>query len=129
MKENTITLSKNNMDILMKFGLDISDASLIYMNKNQYNVNNHEDYCEQLIKCKLGYYTYTLQDIYRRIEDLTMGTEYYMVIDSYSVKLENMSDDYIVHSEETDDTENKLLVAFNMLIWMLKNILGRKIKE
>lgn len=129
MKENTITLSKDNMDILVKLGLDISDASLIYIGKNQYNVNMHKDYCEQLVKYKLGYYTYTLQDLYSRIEDLTMSTEYYMVIDSYSVKLENMKGDNIVHSEETDDTENKLLVAFNMLVWMLKNILGRKIKE
>lgn len=129
MKDNTITLSKDNMDILVKYGLDISDASLIYMGKNQYNVNVHQDYCEQLIKYKLGYYTYTLQDLYRRIEDLTMSTDYYMVIDSYSVKLENMEDDYVVHSEETDDTENKLLTAFNMLIWMLENILNRKIKE
>jgi len=107
MKENTITLSKDNMDILVKLGLDISDASLIYIGKNQYNVNMHKDYCEQLVKYKLGYYTYTLQDLYRRIEDLTMSTEYYMVIDSYSVKLENMKGDNIVHSEETDDTENK----------------------
>ena len=129
MEDNKITLTKNNMDILVKLGLDISDASLIYMGKNQYNVNIHKDYCEQLVKYKLGYYTYTLQDLYRRIEDLTMGTEYYMTIDSYSVKLENMENNHVFHSEETDDTENKLLTAFNMLVWMLKNILGREIKE
>lgn len=130
MKENTtIALSKGKMDILEKLGLDVSDASLINMGKGQYNVNYRNSNFEQIIKCKLGFYAYTLQDLYRRIEDLTLSTDYYVVIDMYSIKLQYMNNDDVFHSESSNDNDNMLETAFNMLVWMLKNILNRKIKE
>lgn len=130
MKENTnVALSKDKMDILEKLGLDVSDASLIYMGKGQYNVNFFNSNFEEIIKCKLGFYAYTLWDLYRRIEDLTLGTEYYIVIDMYSIQLQYMKNDKVFHEESSNDNECMLETAYNMLVWMLKNILGRKIKE
>lgn len=48
------------MDRLEKLGVDITKASLIYLGKGQYNDSKNS---EQLIKCGLGYYTFTMQDL------------------------------------------------------------------
>jgi hypothetical protein len=55
-----ISLSKSKMDRLEKLGVDITKASLIYLGKGQYNDSKNS---EQLIKCGLGYYTFTMQDL------------------------------------------------------------------
>lgn len=124
MKENNIALSKAQMDTIASAGIDISDASMIYMGRGQYNVNGNEKHFEQIIKCKLGFYTYNLQDIYRRIEDIIMSTDYFMVINKYSVQLQYVKNEEIFHSESSED-DNMLEAAYNMLIWVLRNILHR----
>lgn len=127
MVENNIALSKSQMDTIASGGLDVSDASLIYMGRGQYNVNGNEEYFDSIIKCKLGFYTYNLQDLYRRIEDITMGCDYYMVIDRYSVQLQRINNDEVVHAETSENDDNMLESAYNMLIWCIENILHRKV--
>lgn len=55
-----ISLSKSKMDRLEKLGVDITKASLIYVGHGQYNDSRN---AEQLIKCGLGFYTFTMQDL------------------------------------------------------------------
>lgn len=55
-----ISLSKSKMDRLEKLGVDITKASLIYVGHGQYNDSKN---AEQLIKCGLGFYTFTMQDL------------------------------------------------------------------
>lgn len=55
-----ISLSKSKMDRLEKLGVDITKASLIYVGHGQYNDSRN---AEQLIKCGLGFYTFTIQDL------------------------------------------------------------------
>lgn len=55
-----ISLSKSKMDRLEKLGVDITKASLIYVGHGQYNDSRN---VEQLIKCGLGFYTFTMQDL------------------------------------------------------------------
>ena len=38
---NKIALTKKQMDTLINAGLDVSDASLVYMSKGQYNLNKN----------------------------------------------------------------------------------------
>lgn len=124
--ENNIALTKSQMDTIASAGIDISDASMIYMGRGQYNVNGNEEHFKSIIKCKLGFYTYNLQDLYRRIEDITLGCNYYMVIDRYSIQLQKTNNDDIIHAESSDD-DNMLEAAYNMLLWCLENILHREI--
>lgn len=58
--DTNISLSKSKMDRLEKLGVDITKASLIYLGKGQYNDSRN---AEQLIKCGLGFYTFTVQDL------------------------------------------------------------------
>lgn len=58
--DTNISLSKSKMDRLEKLGVDITKASLIYLGKGQYNDSRNS---EQLIKCGLGFYTFTVQDL------------------------------------------------------------------
>ena len=55
-----ISLSKSKMDRLEKLGVDITKASLIYVGNGQYKDSRN---AEQLIKCGLGFYTFTIQDL------------------------------------------------------------------
>ena len=119
---NRIALTKKQMDTLINAGLDVSDASLIYIGKGQYNLNKNENYIDTLIKCKLGFYTYTLEDIYKRIDDI-ITLDYFLVITPACIQLQ----DDIYHAETTTD-DNMLETAYNMLLWVLNNILGREIK-
>lgn len=84
---NRIALTKKQMDTLINAGLDVSDASLIYMGKGQYNLNKNEKYINTIIKCKLGFYTYTLEDIYKRIDDI-IALDYFLVITPACIQLQ-----------------------------------------
>ena len=123
---NRIALTKKQMDTLINAGLDVSDASLIYMGKGQYNLNKNEKYIDTIIKCKLGFYTYTLEDIYKRIDDI-ITSDYFLVITPVCIQLQYIKNDDIYHAETTTD-DNMLETAYNMLLFVLKNILGREIK-
>lgn len=123
---NRIALTKKQMDTLINAGLDVSDASLVYMGKGQYNLNKNEKYIDTIIKCKLGFYTYTLEDIYKRIDEI-IAIYYYLVITPTSLQLQYMKNDDIYHAESTAN-DDMLETAYNMLLWCLKNILKREIK-
>lgn len=123
---NKIALTKKQMDTLINAGLDVSDASLVYMSKGQYNLNKNEKYIDTIIKCKLGFYTYTLEDIYKRIDEI-IAIYYYLVITPTSLQLQYMKNDDIYHAESTAN-DDMLETAYNMLLWCLKNILKREIK-
>ena len=75
---------------------------------------------------KLGFYTYTLEDIYKRIDDI-IALDYFLVITPVCIQLQYIKNDDIYHAETTTD-DNMLETAYNMLLWVLKNILGREIK-
>lgn len=122
MEKNNVALSYEQMNKIASAGIDVSDASLIYMGKGQYNIN--DEHFEYVIKYKLGFYTYNLQDIYRRIDEITYGCDYYMVIDRYSIQLQRIKNDEVVHVETSDD-DNMLETAYQMLIWCLTNVLHR----
>lgn len=119
---NRIALTKKQMDTLINAGLDVSDASLVYMGNGQYNVN----YIEALVNCNLAFYTYTLEDIYKRIDEI-IAIYYYLVITPTSLQLQYMKNDDIYHAESTAN-DDMLETAYNMLLWCLKNILKREIK-
>lgn len=123
---NRIALTKKQMDTLINAGLDVSDASLVYIGKGQYNLNKNEKYIDTIIKCKLGFYTYTLEDIYKRIDEI-IAIYYYLVITPTSLQLQYMKNDDIYHAESTAN-DDMLETAYNMLLWCLKNILKREIK-
>ena len=89
---NRIALTKKQMDTLINAGLDVSDASLVYMGKGQYNLNKNEKYIDTLIKCKLGFYTYTLEDIYKRIDDI-ITLDYFLVITPVCIQLQYIKND------------------------------------
>lgn len=60
--DTNISLSKSKMDRLEKLGVDITKASLIYVGNGQYKDSKSIN-AEQLIKCGLGFYTFTMQDL------------------------------------------------------------------
>ena len=72
------------------------------------------------------FYTYTLEDIYKRIDDI-ITLDYFLVITPVCIQLQYIKNDDIYHAETTTD-DNMLETAYNMLLFVLKNILGREIK-
>lgn len=124
---NRIALTKKQMDTLINAGLDVSDASLVYMGKGQFNLNKNEKYIDTIIKCKLGFYKYTLEDIYKRIDDI-ITLDYFLVITPVCIQLQYIKNDDIYHAESTAN-DDMLEAAYNMLLWCLKNILKREIKQ
>ena len=121
-----MALTKKQMDTLINAGLDVSDASLVYMGKGQYNLNKDKKYIDSIIKCKLGFYTYTLEDIYKRIDDI-IASNYFLIITPVCIQLQYIKNDEIYHAETTTD-DNMLETAYNMPLWALKNIFKRGIK-
>ena len=96
------------------------------MCRGQCNFNKNDIYIDTSIKCKLGFYTYTLEDIYKSIDDI-ITSDYFIVITPFCIQLQYIKNDDIYHAETTTDN-NKLETAYNMLLWVLKNILEREIK-
>ena len=53
--------------------------------------------------------------------------DYFLVITPVCIQLQYIKNDDIYHAETTTD-DNMLETAYNMLLFVLKNILGREIK-
>ena len=71
-----ISLSKSKMDRLEKLGVDITKASLIYVGHGQYNDSRN---AEQLIKCGLGFYTFTMQDLLMLCDQFNQEQKSYQI--------------------------------------------------
>lgn len=71
-----ISLSKSKMDRLEKLGVDITKASLIYVGHGQYNDSRN---AEQLIKCGLGFYTFTMQDLLTLCDQFNQEQKSYQI--------------------------------------------------
>lgn len=123
---NKIALSKKQMDTLINAGLEVSDAPLVYIGKGQYKLNENEKYISTIVKCKLGFYTYTLEDIYKRIDGF-ISPDYYIVVTPSCVQLQHIENDYVYHAEFTVN-DDMLETAYNMLLWVLKNIVEKNIE-
>ena len=104
----------------------VYNIKVIYVISELFNLNKNEKYIDTIIKCKLGFYTYTLEDIYKRIDDI-ITLDYFLVITPVCIQLQYIKNDDIYHAETTTD-DNMLETAYNMLLFVLKNILGREIK-
>ena len=104
----------------------VYNMKVIYVISELFNLNKNEKYIDTIIKCKLGFYTYTLEDIYKRIDDI-IALDYFLVITPACIQLQYIKNDDIYHAETTTD-DNMLETAYNMLLFVLKNILGREIK-
>lgn len=74
--DTNISLSKSKMDRLEKLGVDITKASLIYLGKGQYNDSRN---AEQLIKCGLGFYTFTVQDLLMLCDQFNQEQKSYQI--------------------------------------------------
>ena len=64
------------MDRFEKLGVDITKASLIYVGHGQYNDSRN---AEQLIKCGLGFYTFTMQDLLTLCDQFNQEQKSYQI--------------------------------------------------